>query len=380
MIKVANIIEEGKLGGPQVRICAVAAALRGQADTTVIIPVENSEAFQLRCDAFGVPYSALPITRITKEWRVAVRYVLFSFFEVLWLARVLKKGGFDIVHVSGGSWQYKGVLAAKLARKKVLWHLNDTSMPGFIRRLFSVISPLADGFIFASERSRAYYDGMVRQDQPEFVIPAPVDGRAFDPSGEYLGENELLDRWTGKFVVGTVANVSPIKGLDVLIRSAAKLKEQGFDVQFVVIGAIYPSQQRYFADLQKLAAELLVDKIEFVGAKGDVRPLMKRFDIYLCSSNSESSPISVWEAMAMAKPVVSTDVGDVPIYVKDGDSGFIVDVGDSDAIAERLARLKENTSMRQKFGENARAIAVRELDVSRCAERHLAAYQEILSL
>lgn len=379
-MRIANIIEEGKLGGPQVRICAVAAALRGQADTTVIMPVENSEAFQLRCDALGVSYRALPITRITREWQVAVRYVLLSFFEVSRLARVLKKDEFDIVHVSGGSWQFKGVFAAKLAGKKVLWHLNDTSMPGFIRRLFSVISRLADGFIFASERSRVYYDGMVRQDQPEFVIPAPVDGCAFDPSGEYLGENELVDRWTGKVVVGTVANVSPVKGLDVLIRSAAKLKKQGFNVQFVVIGAIYPSQQRYFVDLQQLAAELSLDNIEFVGTKDDVRPLMKRFDIYLCSSNAESSPISVWEAMAMAKPVVSTDVGDVPIYVKDGDSGFIVGVGDVDAMAERLARLIENTTMRQEFGEKAREMAVRELDISRCAERHLAAYQEILSL
>lgn len=379
-MRIANIIEEGKLGGPQVRICAVAAALRGQADTTVIMPAENSEAFQKRCDALGVSYRVLPITRITREWRVAVRYVLFSFFEVLRLAWVLKKGGFDLVHVSGGSWQFKGVLAAKLAGKKVLWHLNDTSMPGFIRRLFSVTSRLADGFIFASERSRAYYDGMVRPEQPEFVIPAPVDGRAFDPSGEHLGENELLDHWAGKFVVGTVANVSPVKGLDVLIRSAAKLKERDFEVQFVVIGAIYPSQQRYFADLQKLANDLSLDNIEFVGTKDDVRPLMKRFDIYLCSSNAESSPISVWEAMAMAKPVVSTDVGDVPIYVKEGESGFIVDVGDADAMAERLARLIKNPTMRQEFGEKASEMAVLELDISRCAERHLAAYQEILSL
>lgn len=379
-MRVANIIEEGKLGGPQVRICAVAAALRGRVDTTVVMPAENSKAFQQRCDAFSVSYRVLPITRITKEWHVAVRYVLFSFFEVLWLTRVLKRSGFDLVHVSGGSWQFKGVLAAKLAGKKVLWHLNDTSMPKFIRRLFSVISPLADGFIFASERSRDYYDGMVRQYQAEFVIPAPVDRRVFDPSGEYLGENELLDNWTGKLVVGTVANVSPVKGVDALIRSAAKLKARGVVVQFVVIGAIYPSQQRYFSEIQKLAAELAVDNIEFVGARDDVRPLMKRFDIYLCSSTAESSPISVWEAMAMAKPVVSTDVGDVPIYVKDGDNGFIVDVGDSDAMAERLARLIENKKMCQEFGEKGREIAVRELDVSRCAERHLAAYQKILSL
>ena len=379
-LRVANIIEEGKLGGPQVRICAVAAALRGQADTTVIMPAENSEAFQQRCEAFGVSYRVLPITRITKEWRVAVRYVLFSFFEVLRLRRVLKKGGFDLVHVSGGSWQFKGVLAAKLAGKKVLWHLNDTSMPGFIRRLFSVTSPLADGFIFASERSRDYYRPLTNVNKPEFVVPAPVDTARFDPEGSYSGDESFLEKWPGKFIIGTVANISPIKGLETFIRAAARLNKQIDQAHYLVVGPVYRNQQGYFNSIQRLCKELSVNNIEFVGSRSDVRPFLQRFDAYVCSSRAESSPISVWEAMAMAKPVVSTDVGDVPMYVKDGDNGFIVDVGDSDAMAERLARLIENQKMRQEFGEKAREMAVRELDVSRCAERHLAAYQKILSL
>lgn len=66
-MRIANIIEEGKLGGPQVRICTVAEALRGRADTTVIMPAENSEAFQQRCDAQGVSYKVLPITRTTRR-------------------------------------------------------------------------------------------------------------------------------------------------------------------------------------------------------------------------------------------------------------------------------------------------------------------------
>lgn len=379
-LKVANIIEEGKLGGPQVRICAVAEALKGQVDTTVIMPIENSEAFQQKCSSCNVTYKALPITRITKEWRVAVRYALFSLFEVFRLYRFFKNENFDLVHVSGGSWQFKGVLAARLAGKKVLWHLNDTAMPKFIRYAFSVLSRYADGFIFASERSMRYYEHKVNNEKPRFVIPAPVDGQAFNPDYDYMDEAELISRWSGKMVVGTVANVSPVKGLDVLIRSAKKLKVKSCDVQFVVVGAIYPSQQRYFSNLRKLAAELDVDNIEFLGVRDDVRPLIKRFDIYLCSSNAESSPISVWEAMAMAKPVISTDVGDVPIYVRNGDSGLIVDVGDSAAIADRLALLLENESLRQQFGGKAREIALQELGIFRCAERHFAAYQEILSL
>lgn len=379
-INVANIIEEGKLGGPQVRICSVARALKGSVNTTVIMPIENSDTFQQKCILYNVPYKAFTITRITKEWRVAIRYILFSLFEISRLARFLEKGKYDLVHVSGGSWQFKGVIAARLAGKKVVWHLNDTYMPKVIKRIFSILSQFADGFIFASERSRNYYASMVRNDKPYFVIPAPVDAIAFDPEREYFDEKEVFGHWVGKKIIGTIANVNRIKGLDVLIRSAMHLNKQGFNVQFVVVGEIFPSQQAYYMELCKLATELGVENVEFVGARNDVRPFLNRFDVYLCSSNAESSPLSVWEAMAMAKPIVSTDVGDVPLYVKDNESGFIVDVGDSTAIAERLVTLLENEELRNDFGKKARDVAARELDLTRCAERHLNAYQKILSL
>ena len=378
-MKIANFIEEGRLGGPQVRILAVASALKGKVDTTVIMPKENSEIFQQRCDACGVAYITLPISRVTKEWRVAVRYVLFSLFEVLRLAWVLKKNRFDLVHVSGGSWQLKGVLAAKLAGKKVLWHLNDTSMPGFIRRIFSLISPFADGFIFASERSRAYYGSLIREGKPEFIIPAPVETNSFDPANSYSGDESLISSWSGKLVVGTVANINPIKGLETLIRAAASLKRHVDKVLFVVVGPVYKNQNSYFNDLQQLCGELQVENIEFVGARSDVRPLLKRFDIYVCSSLAESSPISVWEAMAMGLPVISTDVGDVPLYVKNDLSGFIVGVNDSDSIGDRLALLAQDKKMRVRYGEKARQTVIEKLDLKRCATRHLDTYKEMLS-
>jgi glycosyltransferase involved in cell wall biosynthesis len=377
---VANIIEEGKLGGPQVRIAAVAAALGERVKTTVIMPVENSQLFRQRCDTLGVSYNALPLTRITKEWRVALRYVLFSFFEIISLALLFRRENFDLVHVSGGSWQFKGVLAAKLAGKKVLWHLNDTSMPGFVRKIFALISGLADGFIFASERSRDYYRPLMKANKPEFVVPAPVDTMQFNPEGAYLGDDDLIGRWSGKLVVGTVANINPIKGLETFIRAAGVLGKRNGHFHFVIVGPVFKNQQKYFARLQQLCSQLKAANIEFVGGRSDVRPLLQRFDVYVCCSHAESSPIAVWEAMSMAKPVVSTDVGDVPLYVRDGLSGFIVKVDDAEALAERVERLVDNKELRQQFGVQVREIAVEQLDVTQCAERHMAAYSHMLAL
>lgn len=372
-MRIANIVEEGKLGGPQIRMVRVAAAMRG-VDTLIVMPDANSRAFRDLCDAAGVRWRAVSMTRITREWRAALAYVLFSPVEVVRLARLLRRERIDLVHASGGSWQYKGVLAARLAGIPSVWHLNDTQMPGWVRRLFALFSPLPAAFIFASHRSRDYY-GRQLAHRLQDVIPSTVDTVRFDPDQPYPGDEELIERLGDAPVIGTIANINAIKGLETLIRAAATLRSRFADLKVVVVGPIHPNQAAYHAELVALAERLGVGAaIHWVGARRDVRPLLARMQVYLCTSVAESSPVSVWEAMAMARPVVSTDVGDVARHIEDGAAGFIVAVGDDAAVAQRTGELLEDPALRRRFGEAARAEVRRCFAPERIAQMTAAMY------
>lgn len=377
ILRVANIIEEGKLGGPQIRIARVACALKDRVHTTVVLPLENSERFRQKLDEYKVPYRAFHLSRLTREFLAAVRFVLFSALEVAWLTMYFIKERFDLVHVSGGAWQYKGAIAGKLAGCKVIWHLNDTSTPFIIRKLFSIVSGLADGYIFASERSWALYNTLVQRGKPEFLVPAPVDTSHFSPEVCYSGDEELIASWQRKRVIGSVGNINPIKGFDVLIRAAAELNKQFHDLQFVVVGTVFKNQEHYYEKLVSLAKRLGVENVYFCGTRDDVRPLLQRFDIYVCSSYAESSPVSVWEAMSMGKAIVATDVGDVPKYVLKGSSGEVVAVDDAVELAGRVAELLSDSARAKWYGKEARRIATENLDIIYCAERHIQAYEMI---
>lgn len=382
-MRIANVIEEGKLGGPQVRMVRVAAALgeRGLT-TTIVMPEENAEAFRARCDAAGVDWTGLPLSRITREWRVALRYLLLSPVEVLRLSRLVRRGGFALVHASGGSWQYKAVVAARIAGLPVVWHLNDTRMPAPVRKAFAFFQRYADGFIFASHRSRRYYGPLLDKARISCVIPAPVDLAQFDPDVPHPGDAEdarLIASWGGRTVVGTVANVCPVKDLETLVRAAERLNRVMPGAEFVVVGPIYANQRAYHRRLEALKAERGVDNLHFVGGRRDVRALLARFDIYVCCSLAESSPVSVWEAMAMARPVVSTDVGDVACHVRDGRTGFVVEVGDDEGLADRCARLAADPALRRRCGAAARGVAEREFDAVAVARLTESFYREVLA-
>jgi glycosyltransferase involved in cell wall biosynthesis len=380
LIKVANIIEEGKLGGPQKRIASVAHSLAARVKTTVILPTENSENFIKELTALNIPYKLLNLTKVTKQPGPAIRYVLFSLFEIAKLVNYLKSKKFNLIHVSGGSWQYKGVIAGYIAGIKVVWHLNDTNIPFIFRKLFIFFSRFADGFIYASRRSEDYYRTLIkiRKNKPSFIIQAPVNTSLFNPKQNYSGDQELINQWCNKLVIGTIANINRIKGLDTLVECISKLNKIHNDLVFAVIGQLYNNQKHYFNYINQIIKKNQINNIIFVGQRMDVRPLLNRFDIYVCSSKFESSPISVWEAMSMAKPIVSSDVGDVSRYIKTGYNGFIVETNNPDQLAKSISKLIENNKSRIQFGQQSRRIAINNLDISNCVGKHIKAYDKIL--
>jgi glycosyltransferase involved in cell wall biosynthesis len=378
LIRVANILEEGKLGGPQMRVARIACKLNSDVDTIVILPKENSERFRKSLEGCGTRYKAINLTRLTKEFSVLLRYVLFSLGEVISLARYLNKEKFDLVHISGGAWQIKGLLASKLARKKVVWHLNDTNTPLPVKIAFKLLSKLPDYYIFSSRRTKEYYFPLMRDKKIEnSIITPPVDTSHFLPSYTSQFSEELKEKYKGKKVIGTVANINPIKNIEMFLRVASVVSQQVDDVIFVIVGMVTKNQNSYFRRVTTLKENLNLDNIVFVGASDDVRSYFKLFDLYLCTSVEESGPMTLWEAMSMQCCVVSTDVGDAKDYVKIGSSGEVVDVNDFKGMAEKVVSLLENLEKRVMCSKKARNIAIEKLDISVCANKHLKVYQQL---
>lgn len=382
-LKVANIIEEGRLAGPQVRIAEVARCLagigKGKIHTTVIFPFEGGEPFKQRLDGYSVDYRQIRLHRPARNKKYLVRYLLFFIPDIHTIYKVLKGDGIDLVHVSGGSWQVKGVIAGKLAGCRVLWHLNDTGMPRGIRLCFRIVANRGvDGFIVAGKKVREYYlkkIGIGRA-RPVFEIQAPVDCTYYDPA--VVTPDRLVSKDPGLKIV-TVGNINPLKGIEYFLKMAHELNKQYNNIHFFVVGPQLSSQKEYLAYLYKLKEDLHLDNVTFYGPCPVVRRVLKAADIYVCSSVTEASPLAVWEAMAMETPVVSSDVGDVSRFVRHGESGYVVSAGDVDSMALHTAKLIEDKGLRCRFATKSRRTAVEKLDISIAARKHEQAYFQCYS-
>ena len=103
--------------------------------------------------------------------------------------------------------------------------------------------------------------------------------------------------------------------------------------------------------------------IEYMGATEDVRPYLEKASVYVLPSYREGTPRSVLEAMAMGRPVITTDAPGCRETVIDGVNGFLVPVRDKVALAEAMEKFIIDKELMAEMGRKGREIAESRYDV-----------------
>ena len=149
-------------------------------------------------------------------------------------------------------------------------------------------------------------------------------------------------------LLGTVANLFPRKGYEVMLRALPAIVRAVPTVHYVIVG----SDDHDYADrLKKLAQELkIADRVHIVGFQDPVKLFLAALDLYMHPALMEGFGIAVVEAMAMGKAVVATTTGGLPEVVAEGETGLLVPPGDAQLLAEAAISLLENKSMREHMG------------------------------
>ncbi len=132
--------------------------------------------------------------------------------------------------------------------------------------------------------------------------------------------------------------------------------------------------------LEQLAHDLGIARAcYFVGYQSDVAGYYRLFDAFVLPSVNEGTPVSAIEALASGTPVVANRVGGVPDVVRDGVDGFLVEAGDTEGAADRLAQLAEDPELRARFGESGRSHMFERYAVSRLVDDVDRLYRSLLA-
>jgi glycosyltransferase involved in cell wall biosynthesis len=164
------------------------------------------------------------------------------------------------------------------------------------------------------------------------------------------------------------------KGCDYFLRAAKEVLRKFPDTKFALVGE---GPER--PGLEKLAHELRIENsVLFYGHRTDMPSIYAGFDICVLPSFVEGMPMTVLEAMAAAKPVIATGVGQIPELVESETSGLLVDPGNIDQLSGALAKLLADPTIGWKMGEQGRQRARKFFSADTMARGYLALYHQLV--
>lgn len=364
MNKIVYILEDGRFGGMNKMISDLATEIRKyDFEPFLVVGEQNSAFFLDKLKKQGLPYKTVSLRVLSKNINALFQYLLFFIPDLIKLCQIIRSTRANYVYCNG-SQQIKGVIAASLLHKTVIWHIHDTFQPPLLLKIFKLVKAIfgVKNFIASSERTILFYG--LDPEKTHVSIP-PVN------SMEFTGRIEKNTDLNRRKTILTVCNVNTDKGIDTLIRTAAIVNTSRNDVDFKIIGLIPDTQKNYFESLKLLATALHVENISFIGQSSNIFQHLAACDLYLCTSNNESGPISVFEAMAMGIPVVTTDVGDLKNLFTKHKCGNVQPVGDSAALANEILSLLGDLSQQKRISKNVREAVIESIDITICARKQM---------
>ena len=385
-VRVLRVIARLNMGGPALHVAYLTDGLQERGYRTTLVAgtlARGEESMAFVADDLGVPVRTIDqLHREISPLRDAV--------AVLRLARIIRQERPHILHTHTAKAGAIGRLAALLAgpaRPPIVVHtFHGHVLRGYFGPLRSLFFRLLERWLAARTTALVAVSPQVRDDLVALSV-APRERFVVVRLGIELAERVAPDRngraesrrYLGipvdRFTVGWIGRMTAVKRTDDVLVAFKRLREDGVDALLCMVGD-GPDRE----DLERRAHELgVIRDTIFLGYQEDVAPFYSAFDALVLPSSNEGTPVSAIEALAAGRPVVATRVGGVPDVVRDGQDGFLVETGDTDALAERLTRLARDPELRERMGSEGRTRVLPRYAVERLVDDVDRLYRSLLS-
>jgi len=304
----------------------------------------------------------------------------FNWRYLFALVRLIRKEHVDLIHSHLLGSNVYGALAGLITGTPVIATFHGEVDIGENERFkilkFLIIKAGASSIVAVTDSLREDISERTALGRSNIdVIYNGIDTRLFQKSPD----NTLRDRFgwgTEDIIVGSLGNIRPAKGYDILLRAASLLNSEESRYRFVIAGQGEGELFDELMDLQKALG--LEDRVKFMGFIDDAGGFLSNLDIFLSSSVSEGLPLSAIQAMVSRLPIVATRCGGYEGLINHMENGWLVDVGDPNALAQAIDTVAPNRELRDKLGGNAYKRANETFDIHIMFDNYLKLYERII--
>jgi glycosyltransferase involved in cell wall biosynthesis len=361
----------------------------------VIIPEKSDSQLLKFLDEAGVDYEFLPFHRnlsisgsIEKKMQIHRDKIVIERALLKYLDRYSSKN--IVVHLDLAPWQSLFALT-RLCRRNgqvfITMHNRVRTNSALRRALWklklAVISRFSNFHILASNKdARESLRGVAPDKLVDDIevtytsINPPEIDAALAESFDREALCKKFDLAPDKFTVVCVGQFIDRKGRWTFLEAAQKVMLRGEDVQFVWISNSKPDEEA-LVRIESYGLDSsfhLITNDRIGDERSDLFRMYRLGEVFALASFTEGLPIALLEAMALKIPSISTNVNGIPEAIHHLKTGWLIEAGDSDALAKAICTLKDDPVLRNKLAENGREIVLSQFDEREAAKTALAAY------
>ncbi len=366
-MKILYGITKSNFGGAQRYVYELAREAKHRGHDTAVL-LGGHGVLTEKLDSRGVRVITLP----GLERDVSITKDIRAFIDIY---KTLKSERPDIFHINSSKMAGIGAVAARLAGVKRIiftahgWEFNG---PGrkyqkmLLKVLYWVTILFSDLTICVSEKTR------------RDVVSWPFVKNKLSVVHNGIADFDFLSREEARkelglkedtYVVGTIAELRRIKGLDILLTAWADFSKNR-NVTLVIIGAGEEAE-----NLTALAKKLNIsESVYFAGFIDNARKFMRAFDVFVLASRSEALPYAPLEAGLASLPVVATSVGGVPEIIKEDETGLLIQPEFPEELRHVLDGLRRDGDLRKRLGDALHTFVEKEFSLKQMFDKTFALY------
>jgi glycosyltransferase involved in cell wall biosynthesis len=302
-----------------------------------------------------IEFSGLVVTRkegaLLDQLSSDVSYLFLnkkSVFDLKSLGQLRKfviENKVEVIHAHSTSFFLAFLLKLTFPKIKLIWHDHYGDSEFLSQRpllSLKVILPFFDGIIAVNQQLKIWAQQKIHFKN---VIYLPN----FPSEENKIQELTILKGIQGKRIV-SLANLRVQKDHFLLLEVAKKVKITHADWTFHLVGKDFDDE--YSKKIKAAILDFNLENTVFIyGSRIDIKNILEQSSIGILTSKSEGLPVALLEYGWYKKPIVVTNVGEIPLLIEDGVNGFVVEAGESQLFYNSLIQLIENESLQVDFGK-----------------------------
>ncbi len=368
-MKVLHLISGGDTGGAKTHIISLLKGLNKLIDANVICFLEDT--FYEDAKAAGINIKVFK-QKSRSDMSVVGR-----------LVDEIEKDNYDIIHCHGARANFIAMFLKRKVKRPLITTIHSDYKLDFKDNIykkfvFTTLNTIAlkifDYYIAISD---TFKEMLVERGFKKDEIFVAYNGIDLDVPPEFQSKDEFLKTYNidyrDKIIVGIVARLDLVKDHETFIKAANIVLKTNKEIIFLIAGD--GNDERRLKDIVKEFK--IQDNVHFLGFVKKPYSFFNAIDVNVLTSVSESFPYVILEGARMKKTVISTKVGGVSKLIKDDYNGYLIPIGDENALAEKIKSLYNNREKIRTMGENLYQDVANNFSSDSMAEQHVKIYKEI---